>query len=224
MKVELEITLRCNARCPSCERHCNIVDWGTTDMTLAQVRKFVKEAARGRPLELVSVMGGEPTLHPRFGRVLSILREGLLEKGKAHEIRIATNGKLPMPPEAEGLPTYVVTPAEKNHRCQLVAPADMGQEYRQCPIPFTCGISLTRFGYTPCGSGGAIARLFDLPFTRYQLPQSVAEFGDILPLCRLCQRGAADMMMVRDHGDIRSKSYRQHIRKHQAHPRQLRDY
>jgi hypothetical protein len=191
-------------------------------MSMEQVSRFVGEVKRSRPLGLISVMGGEPTLHPHLGDVLSLLRVELLEKGHVREIRIATNGETPLPVEAEGVPVYVSRPADKKHRCQLAAPVDTGQPYRRCSIPFKCGISLNRFGYAPCGAGGAIARLFDLPFTRYQLPSSVAEFGNLLPLCRLCQLGAIKRRMVRDYGNEISESFAEALDNWEMRP--LRDY
>ncbi len=226
MNLELEITLRCNTKCPACNRHCGIVDWGDTDMTLEQVDRFVRQAReRPDPLGLISVMGGEPTLHPHLGAILSLLRHELLDRGHLRRLQIATNGVLPLPQEADGLEILVSDPKKKRHRCHLVAPIDSGQKYRQCRIPRTCGIELTRFGYYPCGAGGAIARLFRMDsFVRYALPTSLAEFGDLMELCKLCQLAAVPQWAVSDYGNRISPSYERALQVHRACARRLPDF
>lgn len=222
MNVELEITLRCNARCPQCSRHCNIFDYGPSDMTPEQIRRFIAEVrTRAEPLDIISVMGGEPTVHPDFERIVSLLFDELYLKGMVRKLRIATNGARPLPSSIRERPIDIITSpvSQKDHRCQFIAPVDSGQRVRDCPVPYVCGIALNYFGYFPCGAGGAIIRLFRLPhLIRHELPRSVEELGDFRSVCDLCQASAVDPFMLRDHDPSPSESFRKAIAAYEQQP------
>jgi len=200
-RIELEITLRCNLACPTCNRHCNAYgDLSDSDMTLDQIRRFVRDVqTSGRRYEYIAALGGEPTLHPQFAEVMEILHEGLVAKGYAQRLRIISNGVLPIPESVLDLCPEVVTSDHetKPHYEAFIAPKDTGQERALCSVLRNCGISLSAYGYAPCGPGAAIARLFGLKgFMRKSLPANPGEFGDLEPLCELCQRGAKSPPML----------------------------
>ena len=192
ISVELEITLRCNHACPSCSRHCNIFDYGPTDMSMLEIEKFVKEAQASKGVKILSVMGGEPTIHPRFVDIVELLHQDLVKPGVVGLLRIATNGKKPLPRLSFKPATVVSLPSQKKHRYSFIAPQDSGQATLNCRVPYTCGVALNKFGYSPCGAGGAVARLFGLgQFIRDRLPSSPEEFIDYRNLlCTLCQASA----------------------------------
>jgi hypothetical protein len=212
MNVELEITLRCNARCPQCSRHCNIFDYGPSDMTLDQIHRFIAQVKEhGEPLDILSLMGGEPTIHPDFEKIVLLLFDELYVKGMVRRLRIATNGRRPIPSSIRERPIGIITSpvSKKDHRCQFIAPVDSGQQVRECPVPHVCGIALNYFGYFPCGAGGAIIRLFRLShLIRHELPRTVEDFRYFHAVCGLCQASAVDPFMLRDHDPTPSLSFR----------------
>lgn len=105
------------------------------------------------------------------------------------------------------------------HRCTLVAPLDTGQELGTCDIPQEQGVSLSAYGYAPCGAGGAIMRLFRLHYLfKYELPRSPDEWGDLLELCMLCQRFAKMPMLESEHGRPISESFRKAIEQNLKEP------
>ena len=216
MNIEMEITLRCNARCPQCSRHCNLFDYNETEMTMEQVDKFIRQVqSGGNKIGLISIMGGEPTIHPCFGEIVDLLYRELYLNHFVRFIRIATNGIKPIAPEIKKLPIKIITspPKNKKHRCQFIAPADCKQEVkRKCNIPADCGIALNCFGYFPCGAGGAIVRLFNMPkFIRHKLPISLNDFGDISDMCNLCQAFAKHPKMVASGSSDPSLSFKRAI-------------
>lgn len=207
MNFHLEITLRCNARCPQCSRHCNVLDYGDTDMTMGQVDRFIDDVLRhDQKLGKIALQGGEPTLHP----LLKDFVDRLYERLYPHHvgcIQIDTNDLIPLPPGIEGKPGMVIQRSRpgslvrQQHRCQWVAPKDTGQKLAHCVVPEICGYCYSVFGYSPCGAGGAIARLFRLPqFYSFEFPASGdAHFGNFREvLCALCQRGAKKPLKVSD--------------------------
>ncbi len=218
ISIELEITLRCNAACTQCSRHCNSFSYGESDMTITQIQKFIDQVISA-PINLghVTVMGGEPTVHPRFEEIVHLLYTSLVLDDKAVYLEIATNGIKSVPDSILSLPVIIRTNpvSGKDHRCQFIAPADTGQKTKPCDIPHTCGMALNCYGYFPCGAGGAIIRLFDIKeLIRYDLPLNLSEFGSIERICSLCQASAIRPKMLRSDDPTPSTSFRDAIRKY----------
>jgi hypothetical protein len=173
MNIEFEITLRCNAKCPSCSRHCPYLNYGhESDINRDQFARFIKEVTsyseHHTRIDMIHIMGGEPTLHPFFESIVIHLQERLLEPGCIRRLQVVTNGIIPVNPKLE-VQTCISRPEEKGpkHRCMLVAPYDTGQQLKtKCPVPYDCGVSFGAYGWWPCGAGGAICRLFGLEQSR----------------------------------------------------------
>lgn len=203
LSIELEITLRCNRECQQCNRHCNMFGpQKDSDMSLEQIDKFIAQiAAQSRRINKVVVMGGEPTIHPLFSDITYILGRELLKKKRIKRLALATNGDnlKCFSPELLGTYSYIKVAWEKlTHQYVLAAPVDLGQRQKFCTVPRHCGITLNKWGYWPCGPGGAIARLFQFPqrmgkYQLFELPESFEEFekrdenGNYESLCGLCQ-------------------------------------
>ena len=208
MNIEMEITLRCNAYCPSCSRHSpyGLYD-EASDVTIEQVDRFCAEVKGHGHIEYIWVMGGEPTLHPELGEILYKLQ------GLNVTVVLVSNGILPMPVYQQGEKLQYgvdLRPPCKgqDHRCMLVAPYDTGQELKECPVPKDCGVSWGAYGWYPCGAGGAICRLFDIHHLRSaSIPKSEHDFQHRMPMCIKCQAKAKTYMMCRDFGDIKSRSF-----------------
>lgn len=214
MNIELEITLRCNATCPSCSRHTHLSEYKNSDMTLEQIDKFIQEVKNHNNIDLISVMGGEPTVHPFFEVIIFKLYEELLQKKYIKRLQIITNGKIEVSSSISKIISVIKYPQEfkgNEHRCQFVAPIDTGQILKEyaCDIPQVCGLGFNAYGCNPCGAGGAIARLFGLQkYIMYSLPKNVEEFGDLYDLCKYCQVKAQKYLYYKDYRDIQSISFR----------------
>lgn len=226
MIIEMEITLRCNAKCPACSRHCHYGLYDEdSDVTSEQVNRFCDEVIAHGGVDLLTIMGGEPTLHPELKSIMSAV-VNMKDEGHIKRCQVVTNGKI-ITPRMAGM-NVVTYPEEAqirhvNHRCMFVSPRDTGQQLKHCPVARDCGVSWGAYGWWPCGAGGAICRLFG--FTQYQretMPSGIyvdggtADFpGDIL-MCVNCQAKAMKYMYCKDYGDIRSVSFREAMRKFDA--------
>jgi hypothetical protein len=73
--ASVEITRRCNLRCPYCDQPKS-----DQDMPLARFTKLVDELA-GEGVEAVALGGGEPTLHPDLPALLEAARQRGLRAG-----------------------------------------------------------------------------------------------------------------------------------------------
>jgi len=233
MNIELEITLRCNIACPGCSRHCSYLDYSDSDMTLEQIDKFVAEVKNHGDVDLISVMGGEPTIHPDFEIIMLKIYSELFQKGVIKRLQIVTNGVIPVSEVIKQLPLSVITvlwerDKLQNFRCQLVAPIDTGQEmkdWRDCEVLRCCGTAVNTYGVSPCGAGGAIARLFGLKkYIVFHLPKSASDFGDLWDMCKYCQVLAKPYMFYKDYGYIQSRSFKEAFNGAEERIRKLHRY
>ncbi|MEQ1506998.1 MAG: radical SAM protein [Myxococcota bacterium] len=197
-RVELDVTWACNLRCFNCNRSCEQAPTGE-GMTVDQVRRFVDESlGRGKAWERIRVLGGEPTLHPRFDELLA-------ELGRYHAafpgtvIELATHGhgervravlaRLPAWLRVED--SGKEGPEQPFHTFN-VAPIDV-PAYRRadfrngCAITSTCGIGLTPYGWYPCAVAGSIDRIVGLGLGRKELPDDDDDLhAELAAFCRLC--------------------------------------
>lgn len=226
MNLQMEITLRCNAQCPSCSRHCHYGLYDeSSDVTMEQVLRFCEEVKCHGGIDLISIMGGEPTVHPDLKEIIALIME-LKDKNHIKRCQVVTNGKIVIT-DVPGI-HFEIIPEEAqiridNHRCQFVSPYDTGQEIGDCKIIDGCGISWGAYGWWPCGAGGAICRLMGIEqFRTATIPPRLLRQEEVLPMCVHCQVKAKKLLFCRDFGDIRSISFRNAVREFDA--KKLRRY
>lgn len=178
------------------------------DKFCSQVEAFVNKG--GKRIQKVTLVGGEPLIHPKIVEIRKMLWKRLMAKRnrKFHRyvrsMWLVTNGDLigQVPVEALEKVFVKVCSTYKRHFCSRIAPIDTGQTRGKCEVPIGCGCVLNAWGYWPCGQGGAIARLFGLKqYHRDTLPDTIEDFGDISELCDLCQMSARPRYVygVNDH-------------------------
>ena len=80
----IEISNRCNANCPVCLGD----NRNTFDMSVAEIKSLVDSAIADQgSLGVLTLSGGEPTIHPQFFEILS-----LLNRPEIGRINLNTNG------------------------------------------------------------------------------------------------------------------------------------
>jgi hypothetical protein len=172
-------------------------------MTLSQIKKFLKESVeQKRKWIVITLLGGKPTLHPE---IFEIAKELLFYKrtfSNETKILLATNGNgnrvsrvlSEFPDEIEIQNTKKKSKTHDVFYSFNVAPIALFRykfvDYTNgCSITDVCGIGLNRYGYYPCGVGGAIDRIFGLDIGRKSLPQPNDFMTDqFQQLCKYCGR------------------------------------
>ena len=82
--MAIEISNRCNANCPVCLGD----NRGTFEMSVAEIRELVEGAIRDQgQIGVLTLSGGEPTIHPQFFEILS-----LLDRPEIGRINLNSNG------------------------------------------------------------------------------------------------------------------------------------
>jgi hypothetical protein len=197
--VEIDITYRCNMRCPNCNRSCTQAP-AAIDMPPAQLQAFLAASrSAGVRWQRIRLLGGEPTLHPDLTVMLELLENYRIRHNPQVRLVICTNGSGARVRRALSAlpPTVIVKNTHKTGRPRLFrpfnrAPCDLWwcglADYRcGCRILEDCGLGLTPQGYYPCAVAGGIDRIFGFGLGRRTLPPGDDEMTDLLEhFCPLC--------------------------------------
>ena len=174
---------------------------GKAASSAGQVQYFIEESlSLDWPWRRITLLGGEPTLHPELEQILSDLAR-YKSRNASVEVRIITNGHGKYVNQVIAkLPAWItLLNTQKTASAPLfspynVAPVDLEDGHRDrdysrgCAITEWCGIGLTRYGYYPCGAGGALDRVHGLDIgikaVKDVTPEALRE--QLSRLCRLC--------------------------------------
>lgn len=197
--IEIDITYVCNLRCMNCNRSITQAP-EKEHMPLDMIEDFVRDSiAQNKRWRVIRVLGGEPTLHPRFLDVIQALRK-YRQFAPTCSIQVVSNGYgKAVKAMLEKIPADVVIEnSAKDGNVQPafgpfnMAPADdpafRAADYANgCSIMTECGMGLTPSGYYQCAVAGGIDRLIGKQLGYATLP---ADSDDMLALsrelCRLC--------------------------------------
>ncbi len=185
MKVELNVTMACNAECVHCNRLCDLYPDRTEHMTAEQVYRMVEQVRAAEETVIkCKVVGGEPFLNPEIRDICELLSEAdVIEK-----VIIETNRILPIPQWANDLPRTRIQgtlPKDKVHVPATWSPVDYNQPTQLgCMGLHRCGYSLDKYGWLPCSPAIMLVRLFGMwELYRLTLPRFPWE---LLQLCHHC--------------------------------------
>lgn len=199
-RIEIDITYNCNLRCANCNRSCGQAPTGEM-MSLEQIEKFIKESIDNNiKWELISVVGGEPTMHPDILKVSGLLLDYKNIYSPKTIIQLVTNGcglKVNevlgnLSSEIKILNSSKTDSSGTGFESFNIAPIDT-EVFRRadftngCKIMKYCGMGLNSYGYYPCAVAGGIDRIFGLDKGRKVLPEKGDDLNDQLAIfCSLC--------------------------------------
>ena len=126
-RVEIDITYRCNLRCPNCNRSVAQAP-AAIDMSVAQIKAFIEDSvAADIRWERIRLLGGEPTLHPELSAILTLLETYRHGHNPSLRIVICTNGNGPQVRKALSAlpPKVVIKNTFKKDRQRLFRPFNL---------------------------------------------------------------------------------------------------
>ena len=201
-RIEIDITYRCNPRCLNCNRSINTAP-SNQSMTVAQIRQFIDDTISSRKVwRSIRILGGEPTLHPEFRQIITLLREYRAIHNPSCSIEVVSNGHgSAVQAQLEWIPPdiFVENTAKQGNVTPFFRPFSMAPiddpaysraDYRNgCQVVSSCGMGLGPTGYFQCTVAAGIDRVAGLGIGRERLPADDDDMHDqMLATCRLCGR------------------------------------
>jgi hypothetical protein len=199
-RIEIDITYVCNLKCQGCCRSCSQAP-SNLHMPIDKIHAFIEETAKKNLLwESVHILGGEPTLHPQFNDIISILDDWFEKNSSSTDLKVISNGtgevvkrRLDEIPERwlydNSFKSGVVTDYFEPFN---IAPIDL-PEWRNedftkgCWITQDCGMGLTPFGYFHCAIAGGIERILGLNKGYTEIPSHPWAFlKQMNAYCKFC--------------------------------------
>jgi hypothetical protein len=201
-RIEIDITYKCNLRCYNCNRSVNTAP-SNQSMTVEQIKEFIDDSvAANKKWRSIRILGGEPTLHPDFRKIITLLREYRKEYNPNCSIEVVSNGhggfvqdQLDwIPPDIFIENTSKSGNITPYFRPFSTAPID-DKRYKYadfkngCQVISSCGIGLGPTGYFQCTVAAGIDRVVGMKIGRKRLPSDDDNMYDqMLQTCRLCGR------------------------------------
>lgn len=214
MRIECNITQRCNAVCEHCNKAVGLANGVLQDMTVDQMRRAVDQIIEQKlPVKRFTFCGGEPIMHPQLQELLNEVAR--IPRPPLKIIRVLTNGlrKYALKRSAITLPDdrfhWIENPLDDiddplsgkndpkqrpNRRYHLpfwISPADAGYEstFENCTVRSWCGIGLDYSGWSMCGKAALMGTLLGIdPCIRNG--DIAAHVATPIPeICRHCQYG-----------------------------------
>lgn len=196
MRILVNCTYRCNARCTNCHLAIGLARFHDTEMTAGQMRFAVNVMAKhSPPITAMTMAGAEALLNPELEEIIKEAdRLPHLVKAK-----ILTNGldkkrrkTLSLPPRWKWYASPLKDPANprsgKNHHVPyFVSPADFGvtASYDACRVRRRCGLGLDANGWSMCTLAGTLGRL--LRINPYKMDGPTRE--EVPGICQHCTYG-----------------------------------
>jgi len=209
IRIESNVTFRCNAICTHCNKSVGLAKFDKTDMTVDQMRRAVDQLIEQNIIvQRFTFCGGEPILNknlqglinevtrlkPRtYGRVLS---NGLNSTQKARD-------KIKLPRRFR----WIINPLDdlddplsgKNDKTKnkwrhlpfWISPADIGMNarFKYCRVKKHCGIGLDSTGFSMCGKAVMFGKLFGIDPTMKEGDIEKHVKTGIEDICKHCQYG-----------------------------------
>jgi len=198
-RIQLDITYKCNLQCMNCDKSCRQAV-SQECMSIGQIDKFINESKKQeRKWEQITIMGGEPTLHPEILDIIQLLLSYKKDFSYDTRIELITNGYgdkvgnvLRRIPDGVVVINTNKQPVPFYFYPFNIAPVDIGiykyADYSNaCSTVRICGIGLTRYGYYICSVAGGIDRVCGFNIGKKALPAVDDQMADQRKvLCKYC--------------------------------------
>lgn len=212
-KLEIDITYFCNLTCSGCSRSSAQAP-SNQHMSLNQIQEFLDETElKGHKWESIHLLGGEPTLHPQFIELVTMLDEWFEAHSPDTELKVITNGvskktqlNLKSIPERWHYSNsfkFDRQRATKHFEPFNLAPMDLegwrDEDFTKgCYITQDSGIGLTPYGYHHCALAGGIQRIFGGSNGFEEIPSHPWDFLEMMKeYCSKCGHFMSDVPLER---------------------------
>lgn len=177
-RIEIDITYDCNLKCIGCNRSCAQAPT-KEQISMDTIEKFIADSVRsGKKWQLINVLGGEPTLHKDFQKIIEALQHYADTYSPDTIIKVVSNGitaqSRQLCEEVKHSFKNVVIDYDSyktNNKIEYFSPfndAPVDDEHfahadftNACWVTAYCGIGLNARGYYACAACGGIDRVLN---------------------------------------------------------------
>ena len=212
-KLEIDITYFCNLTCAGCSRSSAQAPSGQ-HMPIEMIQGFLDESQqKGMKWEALHILGGEPTLHPNFIEIVTMLDDWFMEHSHDTDLKVITNGVsgkvqnniMSIPEHWRYENSYKLDREMDTIHFEPfnLAPIDLpqwrGEDFTKgCYITQDSGIGLTPYGYFHCAIAGGMERIMNLGHGFEKIPEHPWEFLEMMKeYCRFCGHFLSDSFKER---------------------------
>jgi len=205
-KIEIDITYECNLKCVACNRSCSQVPTNE-QLEFADIERFISESIElGKKWDLINILGGEPTLHRDFERIIKYISENYINSHSPKTaLQIVSNGLTEKTRNLlEKVKSYKNVSIDYNSfknggKIEYFLPfndAPIDDEYfkyadytKACWVTSYSGIGMNKYGYYGCDVCGGIDRVINVNRSGIKSLKdiSIEKFQEhFLKFCCLC--------------------------------------
>jgi len=226
IRLELQITMRCNYDCKWCNRLIANMSIADSDVTLEQLHGMADALQRDNiTMDYIKVLGGEPLIHYDFLGAMEVLENRLVKEGIAKKVVIVTNDILPRPELDPDIFEYWPSPIDqKRHIPILVSPTDIGFEtgFREkCATKERCGYSFDAWGFSFCSLSGTLGRVLGSNQYKDSIPEAEID-PEICKHCtfglRTCYKLKTKRLVTRKQTEYPSKRFKEGLAAQRENP------
>jgi glycosyltransferase involved in cell wall biosynthesis len=177
-KIEIDITYDCNLKCIACNRSCAQAP-SKERLEFSDIQNFVAESIEsGKKWELINILGGEPTLHPDFEKIVKYISEKYIVLHSPNTVlQVVSNG---LTAETRNILNRIKSVKnlfidynsfKTDNKIEYFSPFNdapiddenfKNADYtKACWVTSYCGIGLNKFGYYGCASAAGIDRIIN---------------------------------------------------------------
>ncbi len=190
MRLEINLTLRCQLSCQFCNRICNLTknkeDY-QQEVNIEQIDNLISDLKRTNTIiTKCKVLGGQPTLNKDF---VNIWNKIVSVPDLITFVKLETNHVDPLP--IINLPKHTKiqgrSVGKKHHIPFPWSPKENGiiVKIGDCAQMKRCGYSLSGKGYLPCSQAIALCYLLDIDLYKKELPISWTQ-EELNLICQHC--------------------------------------
>lgn len=205
-RIEIDITYRCNLNCYHCTRSVGNHQAPSDDsMTIDQIERFLSELKeKDRIFKHISLLGGEPTLHPYLDEIIKLFVNYVTQRSPKTFVNVVTNGRgkkaryFLKKYENHDFIKFSISNKTEHPYIQYFLPFNHApvdrinfntqKSIKGCCFQLFIGLGLTPYGFYHCVvAGGGIDRVIGLDLGRKSLPDIGDDFIEEKKLlCRYC--------------------------------------
>ena len=213
VRIEANVTYRCNAVCDHCNKAVGLAKFRNADMTVEQMRRAVDMLIEQRiEVRRFTFCGGEPIVHPQLQELIN---EADRLPGVRYGFRVLTNGlrasekkraAIALPARFKwvvnaiddiddplsGKNNAFARPNRRYHTPFWVSPADLRIEakFENCTVKGWCGIGLDSTGFSACGKMRMFSELLGVEGACIKEGDIMEHIQKAQPeICKHCQYG-----------------------------------